>query len=107
MAEERLEYHIYEVFAQESQMAPAVHQFSLLASSPDMALILAKENFLRRQKAWSVWVVRRDHIHRTGPEEAEMFDRLDKSYRETEGYRYLKEKWRRYKHEPLTTQTMT
>lgn len=112
---EKLEYHVYEVFAMESQLSPPVWQYSLLASSPDMALAMAQENFLRRgagpryagaENVWSVWVVRRDHIYKTSPEDAEMFQHIDKTYREDRGYDYLKEKWRGYKQERLGVHNM-
>lgn len=102
----KLEYHVYEVFAQRSHLEPHVYQYSLLASSPDMALAMAKENFLRRSPAVSIWVVRRDHIHATSYEDPDLFERTDKSYREPMGYRYLGDKWRRYRQEQLNEKTM-
>ncbi|MCL6561975.1 MAG: 1,2-phenylacetyl-CoA epoxidase subunit B [Firmicutes bacterium] len=103
---DRLTFDIYEVFAQTDPLAPHQHQFSLLASSPEMALALAQENFLRRREIYSIWVVRRDAITQSGPAERARFYRRKKGYRTTEDYRYLVEKWRRYKQQPMTPETM-
>ncbi|MBX5466205.1 MAG: 1,2-phenylacetyl-CoA epoxidase subunit B [Firmicutes bacterium] len=103
---ERLTFDVYEVFAQTDPLGPHQHQFSLLASSPEMAMALAQENFLRRREIYSIWVVRRDQIVKSGPKERERFYRLKKSYRLTEDYRYLADKWRRYRQAPMTPETM-
>lgn len=104
---ERLEYHVYEVFAKTGENGSHEHQFSLLASSPDLALALAQENFLRRREVQSVWVVRRDHIHKSAPDDPDELFRLPKTYRETSDYRYLVERWRRYRQEALNSESMT
>lgn len=97
---------IYEVFTQKDPSSPHEHQFSLLAMSPRMALTLAQENFLRRRTAVSVWVVRRDHITKTGPDEQRCLERLPKPYRSTEDYKYLIAKWRKYRQVPMTPDNM-
>jgi ring-1,2-phenylacetyl-CoA epoxidase subunit PaaB len=52
-------YHPYEVFVQYDHLAHHQHVGSVLAASPDIALQLARENFLRRDKAVNIWVVRK------------------------------------------------
>lgn len=106
MREKKLEFNVYEVFAQTDSMEHHVHQFSLLASTPDLAMALAQENFLRRSDIVSLWVVRRDDIVRSDPEQREQFQRLNKPYRMKQNYSGLSEKWRRYKDRPLPPVTL-
>ncbi len=101
MSEEKLEFDVYEVFAQTDAMSHHVHQFSLLASSEDMALTLAQENFFRRSEVLSIWVVRRDYIGRMTVKSPPASQQVDKSYRLKQSYGGLTEKWRRYKEQPL------
>ncbi len=108
VADPKLQFDVYEVFAQTDPMGHHVHEFSLLASGEDMALALAQQNFLRRAEIVSIWVVRRDQIGKSRPEQREQFGRLDKPYRMKQSYGGLVEKWRRYKEHPLprvTTET--
>lgn len=97
----KLEYQVYEVFAQTTLLGHHEHQFSLLAGDPEMALALAQENFLRREDVISIWVVRRDHIVRSRPEAKRLLNREGKRYRMKQHYGHLADKWRRYKAEPL------
>ncbi len=101
MKEDKLGFDAYEVFAQTDSMRPHEHQFSLLAPNPEMALTLAKENFLRRSNITSIWVVRRDHIVKSQPADRAQFARLDKSYRMKQSYSGLADTWRKYKTMPL------
>jgi ring-1,2-phenylacetyl-CoA epoxidase subunit PaaB len=88
-------FFIYEVFSQKNVNASFVHQFSLLAPNAEVALIMARENFLRREPCFNLWVVKRDDIHTLPPEERPFLERLDnKSYRETKGYGDLQTRWR-------------
>lgn len=100
-----LDFEIYEVFAQVEGGGAHVHQFSLVADSPAMALTLARENFLRRRQVASVWVVRRRDIVQQGADD-DLLYRLPKPYRETGDYRYLIDKWRKYGEQALTPETM-
>lgn len=101
MADLRLE--VYEVFAQSDSLSPHVHVFNVLASSADMALALAEENFFRRTDFVNLWVVRRDHIHELRFEDRDGFKKMDKSYRTTDDYRYLVDKWRQYRDHPMSS----
>jgi ring-1,2-phenylacetyl-CoA epoxidase subunit PaaB len=98
---------IYEVFAKVSEAGSYEHQFSLLAGSPEMALVLARENFLRRRDVHGVWVVPRDAITRAPADDPDLLYRLPKSYREVSDYQYLADKWRRYHQRAITPDTMT
>jgi len=58
------------------------------APDAEMALVLAKENYTRRDPCVSLWVVRADQIHATAQDAAEMFvPATDKSYRFGGSYR--------------------
>ncbi|MGZ0050817.1 1,2-phenylacetyl-CoA epoxidase subunit PaaB [Brevibacillus gelatini] len=88
-------FFIYEVFSQKSVNASFVHQFSLLAPNKEVALAMARENFLRRESCFNIWVVKRDDIYSLSPEERPFLERIDnKSYRETKGYGDLQARWR-------------
>lgn len=102
----KLEYDVYEVFARTSETGSHEHLFSLLASSPDMALSLARENFLRRCPVYSIWVVPRDQIAKSRTDDPDAFFRQPKDYREAADYRYLADKWRQYRQEAMNSETM-
>ena len=90
-------YEEYEVFSRKKDGQPLEHRFSLLAPNADMAFILAKENFFRREPAIDLWVVKRSNIRKMTQEEREGFGRLDKEYRETKGYAHLIAAWKPFK----------
>jgi ring-1,2-phenylacetyl-CoA epoxidase subunit PaaB len=90
-------YQEYEVFSKRTPSATFQHQFSLLAPNEEMALVMAQENFMRREPVSDIWVVNRSNIRGLAPEEKQILNRLDnKDYRNTKGYGYLKKKWRHY-----------
>ncbi len=100
-------YSVYEVFSKKTDKSPLQHQFSLLAPNEEMALIMARENFFRREPVADIWVVKRDNVRVMTQEEKEMLKRLDdKDYRETKGYGYLKKKWRKYQQEQFTEKNL-
>ena len=82
----------------EHLVATFQHQFSLLAPNEEMALVMAQENFMRREpvvgylggKPFKYSWIRLQKKNRS-------YNRLDnKDYRNTKGYGYLKKKWRHY-----------
>jgi len=90
-------YDVYEIFVQASDLDPHVHVGSLLAPSPEWALQLARENFLRRTNAVSVWAVRRGDVHTT-PDDPDWFAReFDRKYRDVSGYADNARRWKRFK----------
>lgn len=97
-----LSLDVYEVFVQLEPLSAHQHQFNVLASSPDMALELAYENFCRRTGAVSLWVVKREAIHKWTQDDFQGKERLAKPYRTTEDYKYLKDKWRYYRENPMS-----
>jgi ring-1,2-phenylacetyl-CoA epoxidase subunit PaaB len=104
--EERLEYGVYEVFVQKTQQDHHQHVGSVVAPSPDVALITARENFLRRDPAVNIWVVPREHIYAT-PYEGDYFAReLDRRYREVSGYSENGRLWRMFKERAMDLDEM-
>ncbi|WP_339254388.1 1,2-phenylacetyl-CoA epoxidase subunit PaaB [Sporosarcina sp. FSL W8-0480] len=102
MAEEQTFYQEYEVFSKRTPTSTFQYQFSLLAPNEEMALVLAQENFMRREPVVDIWIVNRKHIRKMDAEEKLTLKRLDnKDYRLTKGYGYLKKKWRHYEQEIL------
>jgi ring-1,2-phenylacetyl-CoA epoxidase subunit PaaB len=95
-------YQEFEVFSKRTATSPMQYQFSLLAPNHELALVMAQENFMRREPVADIWVVKRDDIRKMSLEERQTLQRLDnKDYRNTKGYGYLKKKWRHYEQEML------
>lgn len=92
----------FEVFVQKTHGDAHMHVGSVLAPTPDIALQLARENFLRRDAAINIWVVQQEHIHQTSYEQPLFFARsFDKSYREVRGYADNAKRWKRFKQQAL------
>jgi ring-1,2-phenylacetyl-CoA epoxidase subunit PaaB len=77
---------IYEVFKQSGHKDPFSHAGSVMAPDSEMALIMAKECFLRRREGEHLWVTRRSDIH-SFSDESLLEIAADKSYRFPEAYR--------------------
>ena len=85
---ELLQWQNYEVFQQQNRGDQHVHVGSIHAPNPDMALVLAKEQFGRREQCANLWVVKSQDVHATSYEDADMFlHSFDKNYREGSGYK--------------------
>jgi ring-1,2-phenylacetyl-CoA epoxidase subunit PaaB len=77
----------YEVFRQKAPGDPHVHVGEVEAPDDDVALVLAKEHFARREVCCSVWVVAREHVQRSNWA-PEVFDAgRTKAYRRSGGIR--------------------
>ncbi|PWK07421.1 1,2-phenylacetyl-CoA epoxidase subunit PaaB [Tumebacillus permanentifrigoris] len=99
-------FDVYEVFSQRTHTSSFAHQFSLLAPNHEVAMTMARENFLRRDAVVNIWVVKRDDIYVCPPEERQYLERLDnKAYRETKGYGDLQSKWRAHRERYEQNQT--
>jgi len=82
------QWRVFEVFHQQARGEPHVHVGSIHAPDAEMALLLAKEQFARRQACVNLWVVPGDAVTAWRHEDADIFDRAtDKSYRESWGYK--------------------
>ena len=77
---------IYEVFRRHGHKNPFEHAGTVTAADSDMALLLAKECFLRRKEGEHLWVVARSDIH-SFSDESLLELSADKSYRFAEAYR--------------------
>jgi ring-1,2-phenylacetyl-CoA epoxidase subunit PaaB len=94
-------YEEYEAFSRKRDGLALEHRFSLTAPNKEMAYLLAKENFFRREPIKELWVVKREDIRMMNQKEREAFKLLDnKAYRETRGYTDLPKKWKEFKKEP-------
>ena len=82
---------VYEVFRRHGHKEPFEHCGAVIAPDPEMALIMAKECFLRRREGEHLWVVRRSDIH-SFQDESLLEIAADKSYRFNEGYRDVVQK---------------
>jgi ring-1,2-phenylacetyl-CoA epoxidase subunit PaaB len=81
------QWPIFEVFHQQARGEPHVHVGSIHAPDAESAIILAKEQFGRRQACVNIWVVPAGAITATPYEDADIFQHgTDKSYREAFGY---------------------
>ncbi len=77
---------VYEVFRRSGHKDPFEHCGTVVAADPQMALLMAKECFLRRREGQHLWVVRRADIH-SFEDESLLEIAADKSYRFAEAYR--------------------
>ena len=76
----------YEVFRRAGHKNPFEHCGAVIASDPEMALLMAKECFVRRREGDHLWVTRRSDIH-SFEDESLLEIAADKSYRFAEAYR--------------------
>lgn len=82
---------VYEVFRRSGHKEPFEHCGAVIASDPDMALLMAKECFFRRREGDHLWVVKRTDIH-SFSDESLLEIAADKSYRFASDYRDVVEK---------------
>ena len=88
-------HDVWAVFLQPSRRDPHLHVGEVHAPDPEMALLMAKENYARRDPCVSLWVVRADQIHGTTPAASEIFEpAIDKSYRFGGSYRKQQQVYR-------------
>lgn len=93
--------HIYAVFRQDTKNDPHVHVGDVHATDPEMALVLAKEQFARRDPCVNLWVVPYSQIGATTYEDADLFEpATDKSYRFGGSYREQQRIMRTKRREP-------
>jgi ring-1,2-phenylacetyl-CoA epoxidase subunit PaaB len=85
------QWRIFEVFHQQARGEPHVYVGSVHAPDAESAIIMAKEQYGRRQASVSLWVVPEEAITATNYEDVDMFDHgTDKAYREPWGYETTK-----------------
>lgn len=95
-------YDVYEIFVQFDPLDHHQHVGSLLASSPDLALQLARENFLRRDKAANIWVVPKQTITASPSDDPDFLAvAFDRDYRRVDGYADNARRWKAFKQRAL------
>jgi ring-1,2-phenylacetyl-CoA epoxidase subunit PaaB len=88
--------HVFAVFRQDTKADAHVHVGDVHAPDAEMALVLAKEQFARRDPCVNLWVVRYADIGATAYEDADMLEpSTDKSYRFGGSYREQQRAYRR------------
>ncbi len=97
-------YGVFEVFVQYHPLEFHVHVGSVVAPSPKLALQVARENFLRRDKAINIWVVQQQDIHASSYEDNEFYtnQELDRKYRNVNGYSANAHLWKKFRNKALT-----
>lgn len=97
-------FETYEVFHQAKSGDRHVHVGSVHAPSAELAFVFAKEQYGRRSKSYTLWVVRSSDIMTMHAEDSDMFATTpEKMYREAGGYR-VRNKINDYKKEHGITQ---
>ena len=81
----------FEVFRRSGHKDPFTHCGAVIAPDAEMALLMAKECFVRRREGDHLWVVRRADVH-TFDDESLLEIAADKSYRFASDYRDVIEK---------------
>lgn len=81
------QWETYEVFHQSKRGDPHEHVGSVHAPDPQMALQLARDQFARRLKCVSLWIVRSRDITATDYQDKSFFAQMtDKSYRDPKAF---------------------
>jgi ring-1,2-phenylacetyl-CoA epoxidase subunit PaaB len=82
------QWQTWQVFHQENRGAQHKHVGIVHAPTPEMALLMAKEQYARRFQCVNLWVVRTTDVHATDYDDADMFEpATSKLYREMQGYK--------------------
>ena len=85
------EWELYEVFVREKRGDHPAHVGSIHATDPQMAIVLAKEQYARRGRVVQLWVTPTRFITATPLQDADVFEHVtDRSYREASGYSVAK-----------------
>lgn len=83
-------WHTFEVFHQAKKGDRHIHVGSLHAPNSEMAVILAKEQYARRYKCSSLWVVKTSDVYITDYDDEDIFEtNPEKIYREAGGYKVM------------------
>jgi ring-1,2-phenylacetyl-CoA epoxidase subunit PaaB len=81
------QWETYEVFHQTRRGDAHVHVGAVHAPDPQMALHMARDQFARRLKCSSLWVVRTKDITATDYQDEDFFAQVfDKSYRDPKAF---------------------
>lgn len=93
------QWETYEVFHQKKRGDQHVHVGIVHAASPEMALIMAKEQYSRRRQTSNLWVVKTRDVTTTSYDDIDIFETTpEKTYREASDY-YCMDRIRKYQKE--------
>jgi ring-1,2-phenylacetyl-CoA epoxidase subunit PaaB len=97
--EKQENWETYEVFHQKKRGEQHVHVGIVHASNPEMAFILAKEQYTRRRQTANLWVVKSCDVYASDYDDMDMFETTpEKTYREASDY-YCMDRIRKYQKE--------
>lgn len=89
-------WETYEVFHQKKRGDQHVHVGIVHAASPELALILAKEQYARRRQTANLWVVKSADVIASSYDDIDIFETVpEKTYREASDY-YCMDRIRKY-----------
>jgi ring-1,2-phenylacetyl-CoA epoxidase subunit PaaB len=78
----------WEVFHQEKKGKQPIHAGIVHASSPELALVYAKEQYARRGKTTNLWVVKSSDVYSFSPEDEDVFATTpEKTFRDPASYK--------------------
>jgi ring-1,2-phenylacetyl-CoA epoxidase subunit PaaB len=78
----------WEVFHQDKRGKQVVHVGIVHASTPEMALIVAKEQYSRRGATTNIWVAKTSDVYSFNTEDEDIFETTpDKTFRNPEFYK--------------------
>lgn len=78
----------WEVFHQDKRGKQVVHVGIIHASTPEMALILAKEQYARRGKTTNLWVTKTSDVYTFNTEDEDVFETTpEKTFRDPAFYK--------------------
>jgi len=81
------QFQTFEVFHQQKSGARHIHVGSLHAPTPEIALVLAKEQYGRRGATYNMWVVSTNDVLTMRSDDADIFETTpDKKYRDVSAY---------------------
>lgn len=88
--EQQTNFHLitWEVFHQDKRGKQVVHVGIVHASSPEMALVVAKEQFGRRGATTNIWVTKTSDVYCFSAEDEDIFETTpEKTFRNPEFYK--------------------
>ena len=92
-------WETYEVFHQKKRGDQHIHVGIVHAPTPELALILAKEQYARRRQTSNLWVVRSSDVFANLYDDVDIFETVpEKTYREASDY-YCMDRIRKYQKE--------
>jgi ring-1,2-phenylacetyl-CoA epoxidase subunit PaaB len=96
-------WNTYEVFHQDKRGKQHVHVGTVHAPDPEMALVLAKEQYARRLNCVNLWVVKTSDVYAFSYEDEDMFATTPgKIHREAAAYK-TRDKIEEYKKRKAAT----